>query len=211
MAIYGILAFLPKSHIRNQIRFFRFYPILDFSDSTALVKIKLKIADASANMWKRMIHILPQLPTAWIQVSHTVVDLQLAYLWNEFQFYSTWFIAKKGKGWNPLKRVDMDGHKNLNKKRVKIVKAPEKFKVLTRSQEGHQKAPEDWPPGGFLTRIWGFESMRGLLGVSSFTIGLVSLTFSWKWQHFELMQIEVARISFESKQTIFVKLKEVGS
>ena len=27
MAIYGILAFLPKSLIRNQIRFFRFYPI----------------------------------------------------------------------------------------------------------------------------------------------------------------------------------------
>ena len=27
MAIYGILAFLPKSRIGNQIRFFRFYPI----------------------------------------------------------------------------------------------------------------------------------------------------------------------------------------
>ena len=33
MAIYGILAFLPKSLIRNQIRFFQFYPIFsDFSD-----------------------------------------------------------------------------------------------------------------------------------------------------------------------------------
>ena len=100
---------------------------------------------------------------------------------------------------------------NFNKKGVKIVKAPEKFKVLTRSQEGHQKAPEDCPPGGFLTRIWGFESMRGLLGVSSLIIGLVSLTFSWKWQHFELIYIEVARKFVESKQTIFVKLKEVGS
>ena len=104
----------------------------------------------------------------------------------------------------------MDGHKNLNKKGVKIVKAPEKFKVLTKSQEGHQKAPEDWPPGGFLTRIWGFESMRGLLGVSSL-MGLVSLTFSWKWQNFELMDIEVAKKFVESKQTIFVKLKEVES
>ena len=28
MAFFGILAFLPKSRIGNQIRFFRFYPIL---------------------------------------------------------------------------------------------------------------------------------------------------------------------------------------
>ena len=45
MAIYGILAFLPKSRIGNQIRFFRFFPIFRLfptsrlSDSTALVKI----------------------------------------------------------------------------------------------------------------------------------------------------------------------------
>ena len=43
MAIYGILAFLPKSRIGNQIRFFQFYPIFRLfptsrlSDSTALI------------------------------------------------------------------------------------------------------------------------------------------------------------------------------
>ena len=92
------------------------------------VKIKLRIfknwfADASANMWKRMIHILPQLLIAWIQVSHTVVDLQLGYLWNESQFFSTRFIAKTGEGWTPINRVDMDGHtKMLTKKGSKLPK-----------------------------------------------------------------------------------------
>ena len=44
MAIYGILAFLPKSRIGNQIRFFQFYPIFRLfptsrlSDSTALIR-----------------------------------------------------------------------------------------------------------------------------------------------------------------------------
>ena len=43
MAVYGIWAFLPKSLIRNQIRFFRVYPIFRLfptfrlSDSTTLV------------------------------------------------------------------------------------------------------------------------------------------------------------------------------
>ena len=35
LAFYGILAFLPKNLIRNQIRFFLFYPIFILSDSTA--------------------------------------------------------------------------------------------------------------------------------------------------------------------------------
>ena len=43
LAFYGTLAFLPKSLIRNQIRFFRFFPTFrlfptfSLSDSTALV------------------------------------------------------------------------------------------------------------------------------------------------------------------------------
>ena len=47
--IFGIWAFLPKSLIRNQIRFFRFYPIFRLfptfrlSDSTALVSSNGKI------------------------------------------------------------------------------------------------------------------------------------------------------------------------
>ena len=49
MAFYGILAFLPKCQIRNQIRFFRFFrffsifrlfPTFRLSDSTTLLRIK---------------------------------------------------------------------------------------------------------------------------------------------------------------------------
>ena len=49
LAFYGILAFLPKSLIRNQVRFFRFYPTFRLfptfrlSDSTALPKLSKEI------------------------------------------------------------------------------------------------------------------------------------------------------------------------
>ena len=36
LAFYGILAFLPKSLIRNQIRLYRFYPTFRLSDSNAI-------------------------------------------------------------------------------------------------------------------------------------------------------------------------------
>ena len=47
MAIYGILAFLPKSLIRNQIPFFpifRLFPTFRLIDSTALVKMLTKMS-----------------------------------------------------------------------------------------------------------------------------------------------------------------------
>ena len=62
MAFYGIVAFLPKSLIRDQIRFFRFYPTFsDFfrlfptfrlSDPTALIKTPINSEQrASHTAW----------------------------------------------------------------------------------------------------------------------------------------------------------------
>ena len=52
-------------------------------------------------------------------------------------------MQKQEKDGLPLIELIWMDTQKLNKKGVKIVKAPEKFKVLTRSQAGHQKAPED--------------------------------------------------------------------
>ena len=66
LPFYGILAFLPKSLIRNRIRFFRFYPIFSLfptsrlSDSTALV-----VSWTSSKLLMTNVHNIDATRQAW--------------------------------------------------------------------------------------------------------------------------------------------------
>ena len=76
MAFYGILTFLPKSLIRNQIRFFRFYPIFRLfptfrlSDSTALVLTNSVIPKRGVKFLKPMMLLM----TVMLNDKHDTFD-----------------------------------------------------------------------------------------------------------------------------------------